>query len=156
MSKAKAICSAMRGHPQRGLRCFISITARTKSALGLFGPGFPDLRPLRMVGHVTSNGTRRNLNSDLHKSSFAIRSTPHLGLFEAMSTINSRTSVGTGGRRLDRGFHFQKSRNLSGPTHQRARFNNRQDRGPIEKSRQFSQCETDRIDGATGLLFLST
>src|ERR1700756_1488377 len=37
--KVKAICSAMRGHPQRGLRCFISTTARIRSVLGPFGPG---------------------------------------------------------------------------------------------------------------------
>ena len=30
----------MRGHPQRELRCFISITARIRSGLGPFGPGF--------------------------------------------------------------------------------------------------------------------
>ena len=40
MWKAKAICWAIRGQPQLGLRCFISTTARMSSALGPFGPGF--------------------------------------------------------------------------------------------------------------------
>ena len=37
--KAKVICSAIRGQPQRGFRCFTSTTARMSSALGPFGPG---------------------------------------------------------------------------------------------------------------------
>src|ERR1700735_1065079 len=37
--KGKVICSAIRGQPQRGLRCFISTTAWTSSVLGPFGPG---------------------------------------------------------------------------------------------------------------------
>jgi hypothetical protein len=37
--KARLICSAIRGHPQVGLRCFIATTARIKSAVGPFGPG---------------------------------------------------------------------------------------------------------------------
>ena len=37
---AKAICWAIRGQPQRGLRCFMSTTAWMSSALGPFGPGF--------------------------------------------------------------------------------------------------------------------
>src|SRR5215475_548547 len=35
--KAKLICSAICGHPQLGLRCFISITARIKSSVGPSG-----------------------------------------------------------------------------------------------------------------------
>src|SRR2546430_4840204 len=35
----RAICWAIRGQPQLGLRCFISRTAWTSSALGPFGPG---------------------------------------------------------------------------------------------------------------------
>jgi len=38
--KAKLICSAICGHPHDGLRRFISTTARIKSAVGPFGPGF--------------------------------------------------------------------------------------------------------------------
>ena len=38
--KAKLICSAICGPPHDGLRRFISITARIKSAVGPFGPGF--------------------------------------------------------------------------------------------------------------------
>src|SRR5262249_4644285 len=38
--KAKLICSAICGLPHDGLRRFISITARIKSAVGPFGPGF--------------------------------------------------------------------------------------------------------------------
>ncbi len=38
--KAKLICSAICGLPHDGLRRFISITARTKSVVGPFGPGF--------------------------------------------------------------------------------------------------------------------
>src|ERR1051326_8824990 len=37
--KAKWICSAIRGQPQLGLRCFISTTALISSRLGPFGPG---------------------------------------------------------------------------------------------------------------------
>src|SRR5262249_19420595 len=37
---ARLIRSAMRGHPQMGLRCFISTTARIRSWSGPFGPGF--------------------------------------------------------------------------------------------------------------------
>jgi hypothetical protein len=40
MWKAKAICWAIRGQPQLGLRCFISTTALMSSALGPCGPGF--------------------------------------------------------------------------------------------------------------------
>jgi hypothetical protein len=40
MLNAKAICWAIRGQPQLGLRCFISTTAWMSSALGPFGPGF--------------------------------------------------------------------------------------------------------------------
>src|SRR5208283_870552 len=40
MWNATAICCAIRGQPQLGLRCFISTTARMSSALGPFGPGF--------------------------------------------------------------------------------------------------------------------
>jgi hypothetical protein len=36
----EAICWAIRGQPQLGLRCFISTTTRMSSALGPFGPGF--------------------------------------------------------------------------------------------------------------------
>src|SRR5215813_7983118 len=38
--KAKLICSAICGHPQVGLRRFISTMAWIKSAVGPFGPGF--------------------------------------------------------------------------------------------------------------------
>src|SRR6202795_1522459 len=38
MWNAKAICCAIRRQPQSGLRCFISMTAGTSSALGPFGP----------------------------------------------------------------------------------------------------------------------
>jgi hypothetical protein len=41
MSKAKAICGAMRGQPQAGLRCFIGTTTSMSSLLGPFGPGLP-------------------------------------------------------------------------------------------------------------------
>jgi hypothetical protein len=37
---AKLICSAICGLPHDGLRRFISMTARIKSAVGPFGPGF--------------------------------------------------------------------------------------------------------------------
>src|ERR1700746_1945969 len=40
MWNAKAICWAIRGQPQRRLRCFMSTTAWMSSALGPFGPGF--------------------------------------------------------------------------------------------------------------------
>ena len=40
VAKAKLICSAICGHPQLGLRRFISTTAWIKSAVGPFGPGF--------------------------------------------------------------------------------------------------------------------
>jgi hypothetical protein len=40
MPTAKAICCAIRGHPQVGFRCFMSTTAAMTSRLGPIGPGF--------------------------------------------------------------------------------------------------------------------
>ena len=40
MLNAKAICCAIRGEPQLGLRCFISTTKWMSSVRGPFGPGF--------------------------------------------------------------------------------------------------------------------
>jgi hypothetical protein len=37
---ARAICCAIRGHPQVGFRCFTSTTAAMTSWVGPFGPGF--------------------------------------------------------------------------------------------------------------------
>src|SRR3984893_18049661 len=38
--KASVICRAIRGHPQIGFRCFMSMTAAMTSWLGPLGPGF--------------------------------------------------------------------------------------------------------------------
>jgi hypothetical protein len=38
--KASVICCAIRGHPQLGFRCFMSMTAAITSWLGPLGPGF--------------------------------------------------------------------------------------------------------------------
>src|SRR3989442_15577310 len=46
-----------------------------------------------------------------NKSSSAIRSSPQVGLFSAVSPISLRTSTGTRGRPADRDFHFQNNRN---------------------------------------------
>src|SRR5262249_19990555 len=40
-----------------------------------------------------------------------MRSSPHVGLFVAISTINFCTSAGTRGRPRGRDFHFQNTRN---------------------------------------------
>src|SRR2546430_6881026 len=61
----RSICWAIRGQPQLGLRCFISRTAWTSSALGPFGPGIR-----RRFGEKDRKSTR--LNSSHSQISYAV------------------------------------------------------------------------------------
>src|SRR5437773_493267 len=67
-------------------------------------------RTFGRLGHVTTNRPRGNLNANFHQQFVAIRSSPHVGLLVAISTINARTSEATPGRPRGRDFHFQKRR----------------------------------------------
>src|SRR5262249_11200052 len=69
-----------------------------------------DLGSPRVHGHVTTDRARRNLNSDLQQELIRDAFLSQVGLPEAISTINLRTSVGTLALPLDRDFQFQKKR----------------------------------------------
>src|SRR5437899_10925428 len=83
-----------------------------------------------------------------NKSSSAIRSSPHVGLFSAISAISFRTSTGTRGRPAGWDFHFQNNRNPPPmPADQRIGFHHCERIAPFEESRKLGQGETNGVGG---------
>jgi hypothetical protein len=69
-----------------------------------------DLGPFWVLGYVTTEPCAAKSEFRPSTRAHSRCSSPRVGLSEAISTINLRTSVGTLGLPLDRDFHFQKNR----------------------------------------------
>src|SRR5207249_2080762 len=83
-----------------------------------------------------------------NKSSSAIRSSPHVGLFSAISAISFRTSTGTRGRPAGWELPFpEQPKSFPMPADQRMGFHHCERIAPFEESRKLGQGETNGVGG---------